>query len=290
MSSWSFETVATATPWTAPGLVIPSLGNIQEFDAVQPPFDSGNPSNLEQNLGTENLTTRVNTWQNFTAGFPGGNLLTAPVAVMRPDNVLRSYVFAIGNLDWSQRSSGPVSLIYWNWAAGLTQPPRIDGWAPSVSLPGSAGAVATVTPAAVAWAAGRVDVFAVSTQGTLLHWWLTENPWTLPVPNNPDIGAFVAPEILGNVDTNGVSHDVVGPPAAVSWAAGRLDVFAGTADGSLLHWWFPNSAGVFNAPENLGQAKWPCACSWAPNRLDVFAITPANVIGHWWFDATGTPI
>lgn len=284
MGVWSFETVVHASPNFTPGLTVRGLGNIDEFDAVQEP--SGEPSPLEQNW--KDVTTGVDTWQNFE--FPGGNLSSAPVAVSRLDNPGRLYVFAIGNLDWNQRSSGPVSLIYWNWAAGLTQAPAIDGWTPSVSLPDSAGAVANVTPAVVAWAAGRVDVFAVSTSNTLLHWWLTEEPWNSSGPNPGDLGSFNGPETLGNVDTAGVRHAVTGPPAAVSWASGRLDVFAGAQDGSLLHWWYQAGAWVFGAPEIIGQAKWPCAVSWAPSRLDVFATSPGNDIVHWWYDATVTPI
>lgn len=110
----------------------------------------------------------------------GPNVLSAPVAVSRLDNPGRVYVFAIGQLP----KGGPASLLYWNWAAGLLTG-ATGGWLPIASLPGSVvvpGLVATVSPAVVAWAAGRVDVFAVSTQGTLLHWWLTENPGPRAAP------------------------------------------------------------------------------------------------------------
>jgi len=152
-----------------------------------------------------------------------------------------------------------------------------------VSLPGSAGAVANVPPVAVAWAAGRVDVFALSTSNTVLHWWLTEAPWT---PGNPgsSLGTFNGPETLKG-------SGVTGKPAAVSWAPGRLDVFAGATNGNLLHWWFDQSNNwPFAASETLGQASSPCAVSWGPSRLDVFANSPNNGIVHWWYDGSLQPI
>jgi len=282
MGIWTFEGIHSAiAPWTAPGLTVRGLQSpgsnnqaaiINEFNAVQPV--SGDASSLESNW--KDPTSGVTTWQRLDAPFPGPSLLGAPVAVSRLNNPGRMYVFAVGQAAWSRRNPGPSSLIYWNWNNLDVSPPAVDGWAPAVSLPGSAAVASPSLPAVAAWAAGRLDVFAVSTQNTLLHWWHND-----PDPN------FFGPETLPG-------SGVAGTPAAVSWASGRLDVFAGTTGGSLLHWWYElDNNWTFenqNEPETLGQASSPCAVSWEPGRLDVFAISPENTIVHWWYDGTVTPI
>ena len=55
----------------------------------------------------------------------------------------------------------------------------------------------------------------------------------------------------------------------VSWASGRLDVFATFVDGQLWHRWFD---GQWHEWEPLGGSlsSGPDAASWAPGRLDVF--------------------
>jgi Trypsin-like peptidase domain/Repeat of unknown function (DUF346) len=76
---------------------------------------------------------------------------------------------------------------------------------------------------------------------------------------------------------------LVSAPAAVSWVANRLDVFAWTTDNSLQHWWWDGSSW---GSDNLGGAlvSAPAAVSWAANRLDVFARDPGNSLQHKWWD------
>ena len=270
---WTFDTAGASFPGSALAVVCGGVGIINEFDFAQvttPP--SGNPQYLEENW--KDLTAGINNWQNFSLAFSGSNIVSAPAAVRRLDDSSRCFVFAIGQLGWGPHSPNvPLSLIFWNWTAGkLTG--AVDGWVAGVSLPGSVGTVANVTPAAVAWAAGRLDVFAISTTNTLLHWWLIE----------ADGPGFSGPETLESLG-------IAGPPAAVSWAPGRIDVFASNTGGSLLHWWVDQFNGVpFGAPETLGRATSPCAVSYAPTRLDVFATSPQNTLVHWWFDGTVQPI
>ena len=56
----------------------------------------------------------------------------------------------------------------------------------------------------------------------------------------------------------------------VSWASGRLDVFARGGDNALWHLPFDNGWGGW---ESLGGylTSGPAATSWAPQRIDVFA-------------------
>ncbi len=60
-------------------------------------------------------------------------------------------------------------------------------------------------------------------------------------------------------------------PAAVSWAAGRVDLFGTGADGELRHRWLAN--GAWSEWESLGGNldSAPTVASWASGRLDVFA-------------------
>jgi hypothetical protein len=73
-------------------------------------------------------------------------------------------------------------------------------------------------------------------------------------------------------------------PVAVSWAVGRLDVFARGTDGTLQHWWYDGSS--WGGPESLGGqlVEAPSAVSWAVGRLDVFARGTDGTLQHKWWD------
>ena len=62
-----------------------------------------------------------------------------------------------------------------------------------------------------------------------------------------------------------------GDPAACSWGADRIDLFARGRDGALWHCWYEPAG--WQPWESLGGtlASDPTACAWGPNRLDVFA-------------------
>jgi hypothetical protein len=84
--------------------------------------------------------------------------------------------------------------------------------------PEQLGGVLNLSPSAVSWAQGRLDVFGIDANtDQLAHWWW-ENGWG-------------GPELLGG--------NLASAPSAVSWAAGRLDVFGTDHAGVLDHWWFP---------------------------------------------------
>lgn len=77
-----------------------------------------------------------------------------------------------------------------------------------------------------------------------------------------------------------------GTPAAVSWGAGRIDVFARGADGSLQHKAYN---GAWNGWENLGGGilGGPAVASWGPNRLDVFVRGTDSAIFQKTWDGSG---
>ncbi len=170
-------------------------------------------------------------------------------------------------------------------------------------------------PAAVSWGPGRLDMVAQATNNSIQHWWF-ENAsgiWNGPenlggtLTSDPDIASWGANrlDIFAKGTDNGLWHkawsngwypwDKIGSatlasgPAAVSWGPGRLDMVAKASDNSVMHWWFDNSVGVWNGPENIGGniTSAPDISSWGPNRLDVFARGPENGLVHKFWNGSG---
>jgi repeat uncharacterized protein DUF346 len=78
--------------------------------------------------------------------------------------------------------------------------------------------------------------------------------------------------------------ELTSKPAAVSWAGGRIDVFARGTGNALWHRWYDNNA--WYGWESLGGelTSGPTVSTWGPNRLDVFARGPDNTLWHLWYD------
>ena len=76
------------------------------------------------------------------------------------------------------------------------------------------------------------------------------------------------------------------PPAAISWAPNRLDIFAIGTDSAVWHRWWDGSA--WGGWESLGGVVTspPSVTSWAPNRLDVFAVGTDSALYHKWWDGS----
>jgi hypothetical protein len=70
-------------------------------------------------------------------------------------------------------------------------------------------------------------------------------------------------------------------PAAASWAAGRLDVFAVGTDSAMYHKWFD---ATWSGWESLGGTctSDPAAVSSGPNRIDCFVRGTDQAIWHKW--------
>jgi hypothetical protein len=133
-------------------------------------------------------------------------------------------------------------------------------------------------PSAVSWGPGRIDVF-VNAQSALAHWWLdttsSESGW-----NGPEAAPA---DVITDLNWQG-------PPCAVSWAPGRLDIFfqgwpEGASASQLMHFWYDNG---WNGPVARGgfMVSAPGAVSWGPGRLDVVSAeaTPGGFLQHWWWD------
>ncbi len=179
---------------------------------------------------------------------------------------------------------------------------------------GALGGVGPAAPAAVAWAANRLDVFALASDGNLYHKWWDGSHWGGPenlgggnLVNSPAVAAWAANRLdvfaIGNDGNlyhkwwdgsnwggpeNLLGGNLVFSPSAVSWAANRLDIFALGSDGNLYHKWWGGSG--WGGPENLGGngnlTTSPSAVAWSANRLDTFLI---GSVGHWmhtWWDGS----
>jgi len=135
-------------------------------------------------------------------------------------------------------------------------------WSTGTDLGGTPGS----NPAITTWAPGRLDLFYMSSKGTLLHRWF-QNTWS----PEEDLG--------GNLTSQ---------PTAVSWQSGRIDVFARGTDANgtpnvLMHLWY--SFG-WRPWESLGGTltSGPAAASWSSGRLDIFYANASHALGHIWFD------
>ncbi len=102
----------------------------------------------------------------------------------------------------------------------------------------------------------RCDAFQQGFDGSVLH--------------NTSNGSWTGWVSLGG-STNSA-------PAAVSWASGRLDVFARGTDSSLMHKWLEGN--TWSEWESLGGVllSAPSVASSAPGSLDVFVCGPDNAI------------
>jgi len=176
-------------------------------------------------------------------------------------------------------------------------------------------------PAAVAWAPGRLDVFADDGQtGELLQkyysgGWSDWHSFGLGPGGHPLGPPTVASWAPGRLDVFAVDQVSgrllqrsfqkgwrgwvdrgLGPaghrlaaPAAVSWGKGRVDVLArDEATGDLVHFW--QSGSTWYGPQRLSRGPGgdfaPSVASWAERRLDVFAVTSSGRLAQYWFDGT----
>jgi hypothetical protein len=128
----------------------------------------------------------------------------------------------------------------------------------------SLGGSLTSGPAVASWASGRLDVFGVGTDSSLIHKWYDGSSWH----GWESLGGHLTAE-----------------PSVVSWASGRLDVFARGPANDLIHKWYDGNNG-WSGWESLGGvlAYGPGVTSWAAGRLDIFVTGADNALWHRWYD------
>ncbi|WP_198344627.1 hypothetical protein [Mycobacterium dioxanotrophicus] len=154
-----------------------------------------------------------------------------------------------------------------------------NGWGnetlPGQKLDGGPVQLAGGPLSAVSWGPGRLDIFGVEADtGHLHHWWY-DNGW--------------GNETLPGFTREGNPVRLVGSAlSAVSWSAGRLDIFGVEADtGHLHHWWYDNGWGneTLNSSGHSLVGSALSAVSWSAGRLDIFGVeADTSRLHHWWYD------
>jgi hypothetical protein len=127
-------------------------------------------------------------------------------------------------------------------------------------------------PALVSVRDGRLDAFATTSDGDLLHWWLNIGwPWTGPQRLSADLRTTMAPAAVKKVDSTD-GFDVLG-----------LDT-----NGGVLHWWYPTGDGNFGVQDPIGSgAVSLAACADGPDQLHAFTVDSAGTVRHWWWGGSG---
>jgi hypothetical protein len=123
------------------------------------------------------------------------------------------------------------------------------------------GGLLAGSPSVSSWGSGRLDAFALGSDGQVWHNYLSNGSWTW--------------ESLPGLQATMV-------PSAVSTASGRIDVFARGSDGALWHDAFNTSA--WSGWTRLGGviAFAPSAVAIGSGKIDVFVAGSDN---HLWYDA-----
>lgn len=132
------------------------------------------------------------------------------------------------------------------------------------------------------WGGGRSDVFKKGPDGAVFHCVENGSPACRDSGNE---GLFVEKTRVPNWENLG--GVIIGSPAAVSWGAGRIDVFVRGTDNALWHKYFNGS---WSGWESLGGyiMSSPTAASWGSGRLDVFAKGSDNSLVHIAYDGAWT--
>jgi len=147
----------------------------------------------------------------------------------------------------------------------------LDGPRNSIGVSAAVAAPRKSSSPVVAWAANRLDVFAISTDLALYHKWWDGSNW------GPSLTGY---ERMGGACTSS--------PQVVAWAANRLDVFLTGTDAALYHKWWDgaNWGPSLTDYERMGGVcvGEPRVVSWGPNRLDVFVVSSDRALYHKWWD------
>ena len=167
-------------------------------------------------------------------------------------------------------SLGPTAPLHKAWNGSEWQP-SLTGYN-ALGTPEN-GVTLTRNPVVDSWGHGRLDIFAVGTDGALYHKWWDTSFW------GPSLTGF---EFMGG----GISKD----PAVVSWDHDRLDVFVIGTDAALWHkeWdgkqWSPSLTSYEYLSGSI--ISKPVVASWGHDRLDVFVVGSDRALYHKAWDGT----
>jgi hypothetical protein len=213
-------------------------------------------------------------WSSEDLGAPFGRVLFGTPAVVS-DGVGRIHFLALGDVGLWQNTN--INGVWSAWT--LVPGQKSDG---RICDNGGLGCwYVSSYPAVASWGPGRMDLLlyghgasdSVPTQ-VLLHSWADNYSWS---------GIWEVLTIGGTFR---------GSPGAVSWGAGRLDVFVivDSAGGALGHLWFDNGKWYPNGPlENLGGVltSSPAVASPGSGRLNIFTRGTDGRLWGLWFAGGG---
>jgi GxGYxY sequence motif in domain of unknown function N-terminal/GxGYxYP putative glycoside hydrolase C-terminal domain len=166
-----------------------------------------------------------------------------------------------------QQSSGKV---YHNWWNGSAWQSSWENRGNTVAPVGAPGASANVN------FPSREDIYYNGTDGNLYHQWWSNGTWSAWL----SLGAPSGVKLLGS-------------PSALSWGAGRFDVFVRGNDGNIWHIYDINYSS-WSSWEGHGQnaagavTNDVAACTWGVNRLDLYTLGQGNgQIYHQYWAGSG---
>jgi hypothetical protein len=129
------------------------------------------------------------------------------------------------------------------------------------------------SPSAISWGSGHMDVFETR-YGQLWHAWYGADStgWRGEQPIGAPNGVFL-----------------VGAPATVVQASGKINVFARGTDGRLWQTWYSDgtwhSWNYVDGPSSNSSA--PSAFSWSDGQMDIYEVR-GGVLWHTWYNADST--
>ncbi len=216
-----------------------------------------------------------------------------------------------GRLDLFIEGTNPSGTNLWHkWFDGTNWNGYEQG------PPSDEAARVTSQIASVSWGPDRIDLFARSETGSLIHKQYHQYfGWT----NWEDLGGCIigAPTVTswgpyrldvfvqGCNDTGinmhhrwyngdwqpwevvpGMNARISAPPSAVSWGVNRIDIFARGEGSDLIHNWYGGRWFGIDSQGGCIEGQ-PAVASWRPGRLDVF-VKSCNSEGpnmsHKWYD------
>jgi hypothetical protein len=131
---------------------------------------------------------------------------------------------------------------------------------------------------AIAGETGQLDVFGVGTGGALVHFWYQPSSGGEPF-GQEQLGGPLA-VIPGPFEQPNYTQPWGGP--SVVSPGFEAQIFAISAEGSLLRWMGTEGPETIKPPKPLAPLGGLSAVSWGPGRIDVFGAAADGTLLHWW--------
>ncbi len=193
-------------------------------------------------------------WENL--GHPGNStLIYSPAVISSGPGKINVFV------------KGADGRLWEKWFDG-------HGWVNTWNNLG--GDMVNSSMSAISWGNGHVDLFQTASDGTIWH-------------------RYYLPDAIGWRGWEGLGRPngpyIASPPAAVTSAYGRINIFAKGSDGRLWEKWFDgtNWNNPWNNVTGSSVNSTPAAISWGNGHIDLFETTGDGTVRHMYYlpDATG---